>query len=441
MFIPTSVKKVLYMLESAGYEAYVVGGCVRDALMGIEPHDYDVTTSAEPQEVKSVFKDYVVIETGIKHGTVTLLMESYPVEITTFRTEGEYIDGRHPSQVFFAKSLEEDLARRDFTVNAMACDINGETHDYFGGKEDLKKGIIRAVGKAESRFEEDALRIMRALRFAAVTGFEIEPETAKAARKCKELLTKISGERLREELIKLLCGKNAKKIILEYWDVLAVFIPELAQLKGFQQKNTYHIYDVLEHTAVAVDNVRNEPILRLGAFFHDIGKPPCFTVDEAGVGHFYGHSHVSEEIARNIMNKLKFDNETKGKVLQLVKYHDVPIEEKTGSVKRALNKYSASGFFDLLEIKRADNLAQSPCCRNRLTKLDELKKIAEGIIEQEQCFSLKDLAVNGKDLINLGMRPGKELGETLNLLLEAVIEEQVPNERTKLLELVEKIIK
>lgn len=441
MFIPTSVKKVLYMLESACYEAYVVGGCVRDALMGIEPHDYDVTTSAEPQEVKSVFKDYVVIETGIKHGTVTLLMESYPIEITTFRTEGEYIDGRHPSEVFFAKSLEEDLARRDFTVNAMACDINGETHDYFGGKEDLKKGIIRAVGKAESRFEEDALRIMRALRFAAVTGFEIEPETAEAARKCKELLTKISGERLREELIKLLCGKNAKKIILEYWDILAVFMPELAQLKGFQQKNPYHIYDVLEHTAVAVDNVRNDPILRLGAFFHDIGKPLCFTVDEAGVGHFYGHSHVSEEIARNIMNKLKFDNETKGKVLQLVKYHDVPIEEKTGSVKRALNKYSVSGFFDLLEIKRADNLAQNPCCRGRMTKLDELKKIAEEIIEQEQCFSLKDLAVNGKDLINLGLRPGKELGETLNLLLEAVIEEQVPNEKTKLLELVQKIIK
>lgn len=441
MLIPVSVKKVLYMLESAGYEAYVVGGCVRDALMGIEPHDYDVTTSAEPRAVKEIFKDYTVIETGIKHGTVTLLMENYLVEITTFRTEGEYIDGRHPSQIFFAKNLEEDLTRRDFTINAMACDLNGEIHDYFGGEEDLKRGVIKAVGEAESRFKEDALRIMRALRFAAVTGFEIEEGTAKAMEKCKELLNKISGERLREELIKLLCGKNAKAIILKYWNVLAVFMPELALLKGFEQKNPYHIYDVLEHTAVAVENVPKDPVLRLSAFFHDIGKPLCFTVDEAGVGHFYGHSHISEEIAKNIMNRLKFDNETKRKVLQIVKYHDVQIDANISHVKRALNKYSAEGFFNLLEIKRADTLAQNLCCRSRLTNLDELKEIAEEIIRQEQCFSLKDLAINGKDLISIGMSPGKELGETLNLLLEAVIDEQVSNERARLLEFVQKIKK
>ena len=439
--LPQSIEKALYMIEDAGYEGYIVGGCVRDALMEIEPHDYDITTSALPDEVKEVFKEYKVIETGIKHGTVTVLMEGYPLEITTFRVEGEYLDGRRPSSVAFTRNLREDVARRDFTMNAMAMDVRGEVYDYFGGREDLKDGIIRAVGEATTRFEEDALRIMRALRFASVTGFEIEAATAEALFECKEILTRISAERIREELVKLLLGKDAKSVLLKYWDVLTVIIPELAPMKGFEQKNKWHIYPVHEHTAVAVHSAPLDEALRVTMLLHDIGKPKCFSIGDDGEGHFYGHANVSVDMARDILSRLKFDNETRDRVLRAIKYHDVQIEPAPKQVKRALNKYTVEGFFDLISVKRADNLAQNPELAIRQEYLDQLVSIAEEILKEEACFSLKNLEVNGSDLIALGVKPGKEIGLLLDELLEAVIEEKIPNDRAKLLEFAQKIKK
>ena len=439
--LPKPIEKALYMIEEAGYQGYIVGGCVRDAIMGIAPHDYDITTSAMPNETKSIFDEYKVIETGIKHGTVTVLMEGYPLEITTFRVEGEYLDGRRPSNVAFTRSLKEDVARRDFTMNAMAMDVRGQVYDYFSGRDDIAKGIIRAVGNPRERFQEDALRIMRALRFSAKTGFKIEEKTSTALFQCKDSLLHISAERIREELVGLLLGKAVKKVLIEYLDILTVVIPELQPLKGFDQKSKWHIYDVLEHTAVSVEAAPAEEHLRIAMLLHDIGKPKCFSIGDDGEGHFYGHANLSMDMARDILNRLKFDNETKDRVLRAIKYHDVQIEPATKQVKRALNKYTAEGFFDLVAVKRADNLAQNPNLAERQGYLDSLVQIAEEIIKEEQCFSLKDLAVNGRDLIEMGMKPGKEIGQVLDALLEAVIEEKLPNDKAEMLKFAQKIKK
>lgn len=436
--LPKQVVTALKLLEASGYEAYIVGGCVRDYIMGIEPHDYDITTSALPEETKQVFKRYKVIETGIKHGTVTVLMDYEPIEITTFRVDADYIDGRHPSSVSFTKSLREDVARRDFTMNAIAMDCRGDIFDYFGGRQDIENRVIRCVGEPITRFNEDALRIMRALRFSSVTGFNIEEKTHEAMRETKDLLCKVSAERIREELVKLLCGKNVKKVLMEDVDILAVFVPEITKMKSFDQKNPHHIFDVLEHTATVVEKADKEPVVRLAALFHDIGKPDCFTVDEAGIGHFYGHGAISTEITRSVMNRLKFDNDTKKKVLELVEKHDAPIESSQRAVKRVLNKLSEEQFFNLIALKRADNLGQSREFRNRQVYYDRLEEIAGEIIEQEQCFSLKDLCVNGSDLISIGFKPGKEIGEMLKFLLEEVIDGKIENERQKLLDLAQK---
>ena len=436
--LPKQVIAALRLLEESGHEAYIVGGCVRDYIMGIEPHDYDITTSALPEETKQVFSGYQVIDTGIKHGTVTVVIDHEPIEITTFRIDDDYLDGRHPSKVRFTKSLKEDAARRDFTMNAIAMDYRGNLYDYFGGKEDIDKGIIRCVLEPAARFREDALRIMRALRFSSVTGFNIEAKTHEAMRDSKELLLKISAERIREELVKLLCGKNVKKILMEDVDILAVFMPELAKMKGFDQRNPHHVFDVLEHTAEVVQMAKKEPVIRLAALFHDIGKPECFTVDEKGIGHFYGHGAISTEITRSVMNRLKFDNDTKKKVLELVENHDAPIEPSERAVKRVLNKLSQEQFFNLIELKRADNLGQSRDFRDRQLYYDRLVEIAGEIIAQEQCFSLKDLCVNGRDLISIGFKPGKGIGEMLKFLLDEVIDGKIENERQKLLDLAQK---
>lgn len=432
--IPKEVKYALNLLERAGFEAYMTGGCVRDYVMGMPPKDYDITTSALPEETKGVFEDFTVVETGIKHGTVTVVMGGIPLEITTYRTEGEYMDNRHPSSVSFTRSLQDDAARRDFTMNAMACDVRGQLRDFFGGRDDIKAGIVRCVGNPDERFQEDALRIMRAIRFSSVLGFRIEEETMAAAVRHKELLLNISAERVREELVKLLCGKDACRIIMEAVDILGVVIPELLEMKGFDQKNMHHIYDVLEHSAVAVSNVPAEPVLRLAALMHDAGKPEVFTVDGDGVGHFYGHAAVSEKIARAVMNRLKFDNQTKDEVLKLVKYHDVIIDLSEKSVKRMLNKIGPELYFKLIQLKRADNLAQNPAYRDRLKYCDELERVAREVIESESCFSLKDLAVNGRDLMDAGIPAGKKMGEILQQLLEAVIDGEVENVKEALIE-------
>lgn len=433
--LPASVEFALSSLENAGFEAFIVGGCVRDILRAESPSDYDITTSAEPEQTKEVFKNERIIETGLKHGTVTLLKEESSLEITTYRIDGEYSDNRRPEKVTFTKSLKEDLARRDFTVNAMAYSPKTGVIDIFGGKKDLKNKIIRCVGDADRRFNEDALRIMRAIRFASVLGFEIAEDTKKSIIKNQDLLKNISAERIMAELLKLLSGKNAKQVILEYIDVLEVILPELKGMKDFNQKNPHHIYDLLTHTAVAVENTPSEPALRLAMLLHDCGKPDTFTTDEKGTGHFYGHSELSFEKSKAALSRLKFDNATADLVLSLVKQHDVQIEPTEKSVKKALNKHSPAVFFKLLEIKKADNLAQSPEY-NRIGKIENLKSIAMEILNRGECFSLKDLAVNGNDLINIGVPAGKKVGKALDFLLDSVINGEIENQKQPLLDLI-----
>ena len=436
--LPAGVSRALSMLEDAGYEAFIVGGCVRDALRGITPKDYDITTSALPEETKSVFRDYRVIETGIQHGTVTVMMDGMPLEITTYRTEGTYSDNRHPDSVSFTTSLREDVARRDFTMNAIAYSPVRGLIDHFGGAEDIRGGIIRCVGDPDTRFREDALRMMRGIRFASALGFAIEENTAAAIRENKERISAVSAERIRVELTKLLCGANVKNVLMDWWDVLGVVIPEILPMHGFDQRTPYHIYDVWEHTAVAVSETPPVTHLRLSAFLHDIGKPSSFFTDEKGIGHFYGHPAVSAEMAEEILARLKYDNVTRCRVITLVKEHDRIIEPTETAVKRALSRLTPEVFFNLLAIKRADNLAQSPNYRDRLETYDTIEAMAQDILEKNECISVAALAVNGSDLIALGMKPGKEIGEMLSHLLEQVIRGKLENEQEELLSYVKK---
>ncbi|MBO5105768.1 MAG: HD domain-containing protein [Clostridia bacterium] len=435
MFIlPPQVEFALNKLNFAGYEAYIVGGCVRDILRGEAPSDYDITTSAEPEQTKAVFKGERIIETGLKHGTVTLIKDGTPLEITTYRIDGDYTDNRRPNSVKFTKTLTEDLARRDFTINAMAYSKKTGVVDAFGGQEDLKNGLIRSVGDADHRFNEDALRIMRALRFASVLGFKIENETKKSIIKNRNLLNNISVERIATELVKLLCGKNAKDIILEYYKVLEVILPEIKGMQGFDQKNRWHIYDILNHTALTVQNSPATPVFRLTALLHDCGKVDTFFVDDNGVGHFYGHPEVSNKKAQTTLKRLKIDNATSDTVLTLIKCHDMPIEPTKPAVKKVLNRLSPDIFFKLLDVKRADNLAQNlELTKDVLVTIDNIEKIAKEIINSGECFSLKDLAIGGNDLINVGIPAGKELGKALDFLLDAVMNEKVENEKQALL--------
>lgn len=436
--MPSEVKEILDKLHKSGFEAFIIGGCVRDSLRSQSPKDYDITTSALPDEVKTVFSEYRIFETGIKHGTVTVMVNTTPIEITTYRIDSEYSDNRHPDKIIFTKSLREDAARRDFTMNAIAYNNESGLVDYFGGCNDIKNGIIRCVGDPDKRFNEDALRIIRALRFASVLNFKIEKNTQTSIFNNKELLMNVSVERISSELLKLLCGCNAKQIIMEYVDVLGVVIPELLPMKGFEQKNYHHIYDVLEHTATAVESIEPSPTLRLAALFHDVGKPPCFFIGNDGLGHFYGHSRVSADMTNEILKRLNFDNATRCLTVTLVKAHDVQIEKTEKSVKRALNKYTPDVFFKLIKLKRADNSAQNPEFFYRKKDYDELESIANKIINEKQCFCMRDLAINGKDLINCGIEPGPKMGKILCRLLDMVISGKLENSKDILIEYTKK---
>ena len=429
----------LRRLQELGHEAFYVGGCVRDALMGLPPKDLDLSTSATPEQIEAAFSDCRVIETGIRHGTVTVRFEGQSLEITTFRLDGAYTDGRHPDRVSFASRVEEDLARRDFTVNAMAWSPERGLVDPFGGQADLKAGILRCVGDPRLRFTEDALRILRGLRFSAVLDFALESETAQAARDLREGLCRISAERIQAELLKLLCGPACERVLLDFPEILAVPIPELSPMVGFDQKNPHHCYDVWTHSVKVTAAVPARPDLRLAALLHDVGKPACFTLDDTGVGHFYGHGEAGEQIARTILDRLRLDRATRERVLTLVRHHDRPIlppEEKT--VKRLLGRFGTEGFFALMALKRADNLAQHPDYRGRLAQYDEIEAMARRILATKQPFCLKDLAVTGTDLLALGYAPGPELGAALQELLRRVMEENLPNTRQILLKEAEK---
>ncbi len=438
MLIPEHITKAVDLLNHEGYEAYLVGGCVRDALLGVSPKDYDITTSALPEQTKEIFREYHVIETGIKHGTVTVVIDHSPIEITTYRVDQKYLDHRHPESVVFTSSLKEDLARRDFTINAMAYHPQTGIIDLYDGKKDLKTCTIRCVGDPETRFNEDALRILRALRFASRYDSPIDESTEKAMRKCSMLLREISAERIASELNEILCGKGIRRILTEETDILGVPIPELLPMKGFDQNNPHHIYDVLTHTAVAVESIPPEKVLRLSALFHDIGKPLSYSVDENGVGHFYGHAKKSETIAAKILKRLKYDNETTDSVLTLVKYHDLHLEENEKSIKRLLRKIGPEMFDKLILLYRADNLAQAPAFRYRQEGFDRLSTLAEKVLSEEQCFSLKDLAVNGSDLIRMGYKPGPKIGTVLDKLLTKVIDGKLNNEKDELVEFIKK---
>ena len=436
IFIPSYCKKVINLLQNCGFEAYIVGGCVRDSLMGKTPNDYDVTTNATPQEMLECFKGQRVVETGLKHGTVTVVIDNQNIEVTTYRIDGEYQDNRHPKSVNFTKNLKEDLKRRDFTVNALAFNEKSGLVDLFDGEKDIKKGIIKCVGEPDKRFSEDGLRILRALRFSSVLGFEIDEETAKSIHKNKNLLKNISVERIFVEFKKLLCGQNAENVLLNFKDVIAVFIPETTPCFDFDQHTKYHCYDVYTHIIKTVSSIAPEEKLRLSAFFHDIGKPQVYFTDENGVGHFYGHNKTSKKITRDILERLKCDNETKNFVLEMVYYHDVEVVTTEKAVKRFLNKTSPEFFRQLIEIKRADAAAHAPQYRNREEYLNALLSILEKIENEKQCFSLKDLDLNGSDLIENGFAEGEQIGKVLNYALESVINGEVKNKKDELIKLV-----
>lgn len=421
---PSAVIQVLSRLQSAGFEACAAGGCVRDTLLGCQPSDYDIACSATPEQVQQLFSDCRVIETGIQHGTLTVLMDGMPIEITTFR-------GR--------PALADDLRCRDFTINAMACRLDGTLTDLFGGQKDLQSGVIRCVEDAAARFAEDPLRILRALRFASQLDFHIEKDTLRAAQSHRHLLQNVAVERIAAEFIKLLCGPAVRRVLLEHMDVICAFLPEALPMQHFDQRNYHHIYDVLEHTAHAVSHTPPVPALRLAAFFHDIGKPHCFTQDDQGVGHFYGHSAISMEIASQVMKRLKLDNATRERVEVLVKYHDRQIEPTPQAVKRALSRLTPPVFEQLLLLKRADNAAQSPVY-DRHAYYDELDRIAADLQSQSLCLTTRHLAVNGHDLMAIGLA-GVHIGKVQKQLLDDVIDGCLPNEKTALLERAAELLK
>jgi tRNA nucleotidyltransferase (CCA-adding enzyme) len=422
-------------LASCGFEAFAVGGCIRDSLLGKDPKDWDICTSATPDEIKACFSGLRVLETGVKHGTLTVLTGGMPMEVTTYRVDGPYLDNRRPSEVLFVGDIEQDLSRRDFTVNAMAYNPARRLVDPFGGREDLDAQRLRCVGDPDARFREDALRILRALRFASVLGFTVQEATAKSIHDDRELLRNISAERICAELTKLLCGGGAERILLEYPDVLGVFIPELLPTVGFDQNNPHHVHDVWTHTAAAVAGVPEDAFLRLAMLFHDFGKPGSYTEDGAGIGHFYGHPAKSAEMAREIMKRLRYDNDTVETVSTLVLHHDATIKPEPGHILKWLGRLGLDNYRRLLQIKLADAAAQNPEeYPETAAEISEIRAQLDRILAERRCFSLRDLAVNGDDLIALGIPRGARIGAALKALLDMVIEKKVENEREELLE-------
>lgn len=442
MVLPENISRALDMLESAGHEAWVVGGCVRDSLMGIIPHDYDITTSALPAETEQVFAGYRLIETGLKHGTVTVLADGSSIEITTYRVDGEYRDSRRPERVTFTRNIRDDVSRRDFTMNGIAYNPKQGYFDEFGGAEDIKAGVIRCIGKPEKRFREDALRILRGLRFSASLGFEIEENTARAMHDTRELLNKISAERVFSELCGLLTGRNSHRnifrVLTEFRDIAAVIIPEFRECTGFVQHSRFHCFDVYEHCVMSAQKAAEISAgsecrlpLTLAMLLHDIGKPQRFTLGEDGEGHFYGHAAVSADIAEDILRRLKCSNALRERVCTIVRYHDVPLSDTDKSVRRLLRKYGLETVRDICLAHICDDSAKTPECAGRCGEWCAVLSRAEALAPS-CCLTLKDLAVDGKALSGL-MEPSPEMGKTLKFLLDEVINGNFPNEREFLL--------
>ncbi len=432
--LPGPVETALGLLETAGFEAFVVGGCTRDALLGDAPHDWDITTSALPEETLSVFSDYRTIETGLQHGTVAVLLNDMLLEITTYRVDGSYEDSRHPDSVSFTRSIEEDLARRDFTMNAIAYSPTRGYEDLFGGASDIEAHVIRCVGDPETRFTEDALRILRALRFSSVLGFTVEETTAAAIHALKDRILHVAWERISTELLQLLCGKDVYRVLQDYRDVFAVLFPELEPCFDFEQKNPWHIYDVYTHIAHSVESIPPEPELRLAMLLHDIGKPETFFTDEKGIGHFYGHPKRSAKLAEDIVRRLKLSSAMQREVCTLVEFHDYPLEATETVLLRRLHKFGPETLRHLIEVRRADCLAQNPEKTGAdLDKLSTIEHMLDVLLKERPVFRLSDLAIGGGDLIALGMQPGPQMGTLLEDVLEQVMAGKLPNDRDALL--------
>ena len=427
--LPEDVVNIIKRINTAGYEAYAVGGCVRDSILGRIPGDYDITTSATPQEIKNIFRR--TVDTGIQHGTVTVLIGDTGYEVTTYRIDGKYEDNRHPESVEFTRSLDEDLLRRDFTINAMAYNDDKGLVDLFGGLDDIKSGIIRCVGNPNERLSEDALRILRALRFASQLGYEIDPDTIEAMKLLAPNLKDISMERIESELVKMVTSPHPEILRTGYEiGVTKVFLPEFDRMMETGQNHPHHAYSVGEHTIHAMQNIRADKYLRLAMLFHDMGKPSCKSTDDEGIDHFHGHPEVSYVMSKDILRRLKFDNNTIDIVSRLARYHDLKTDGSKRSVRRLVYKVGEDIFSMLLEVKYADVMAQSTYLRDeKLEEIDSTGKLYEEIKKNSECLGLKDLKINGQDLIGIGYPQGTIIGKELKRLLELVLDDPAINDK------------
>ncbi len=431
---PEKILKAVALLENAGYCAYIVGGCVRDSIMGKTPNDWDMTTSATPDETRAVFKKFRTIATGIKHGTITVLIDDDPVEITTMRVDGEYSDNRHPESVSFTKKIEDDLSRRDFTVNAIAYNPKTGIIDPFGGQKDIENKIIRCVGDPNIRFNEDALRILRAIRFSSVLGFNIDKGTSQSVISNRSLLQNISKERIRIELIKLLCGKNIEKILTDYKSVIFEIIPELAAEDGFLQHTPYHIYDVWAHTVKVTASIEATSDFRVAALLHDIEKPSTLKIDSNGVGHFKGHPQKGAETAEKILRRLRFSNAEIKHITTIIRLHDERPDGNRFHLAKLCSEYGIDNVDDTMKVIIADAHGKNPEFYNKevdaaLIALEQIKFMREN----HTCLKISDLEINGNDIMALGIERAK-IRETLEFLLDEVINERIENKKAALLQ-------
>lgn len=439
--LPKPVKQILGRLAAHGYEAYAVGGCVRDSLLGRVPKDWDITTSALPAQVKALFDR--TVDTGLQHGTVTVLLGREGYEVTTYRIDGAYTDGRHPDQVVFTPSLSEDLKRRDFTINAMAYNDKDGLVDVFEGACDLKAGIVRCVGNPADRFGEDALRMLRAVRFAAQLDFQVEEHTQKAVQQMAADLKRISAERIQAELVKLAVSPHPEYMLQLYTTgISGVILPEFDRMMQTGQNHPHHCKNVGEHTVAVMQQTAPEKVLRLAALFHDIAKPLCKTTDENGIDHFHGHPQKGAQLTEQILRRLKFDCDTMQRVCALVRWHDFNPALSEEAVRRAAIQTGERQYPALFALKRADVLAQSAYRRaEKLAYIEEYQRIYEAVLAKGDCISLKQLAVSGRDILGLGVRQGRQVGEILNMLLEQVIRDPAKNERAYLMKQADEYIR
>lgn len=438
--LPKNVKTIIKILNTHNYEAFIVGGCVRDSVIGLTPHDWDICTNAKPEEIKKCFENFNTFDSGIKHGTISVVLDGEVFEVTTYRIDGTYSDNRRPDSVTFTSDITQDLARRDFTINAMAYNEKRGLIDPYGGRNDLSDKIIKCVGNPDFRFNEDALRIIRALRFASVYNFEIDDETAKSIHKNADLLNNIAVERISVELNKLLSGNGAEKILNNYRDVIAVFIPEIKPMFDYNQHTKHHNRDLWHHTTYAVKSIDNTSLLRMSMLLHDIGKPKACKRDEDGTCHFKGHPKYSAEMAETILRRLKYSNDFIETCITLIKYHDVRFSGSKRQLRHVMSAIGDKNVELLLKIQRADIMAQSDYNhKEKLEKLNLACQTYKEILADKDCFTLKQLKINGNDIKNLGLSEGNKIGKILKILLGLVIEDKIENEKSALIKKAEEI--